>query len=259
MKKESENWKKEKMKKPKVSLILTTYNCKKNLMQTLENIRIQDYPNLEIVIKDGISTDGTLEIIKKYLALGMPIIWESKKDIGIYDAMNQGYKLSTGDIIAFFNDQFTVVDAITQLVNAIENQEAKCIGAHANLIYVDGERVVRYWRMKQGKIKNGWMPGHPTLFLKRSVYEQYGLYKTDYICAADYEFMVRVLKDSDNKLVYVDQTLVKMYYGGTSTSGLSSYLVSLKEGHRALKENSYMGAGIIDILRTFRVLSQFNK
>ena len=242
---------------PKVSLILTTYNCEEYLEQTLESIAKQDYENLEVVIKDGLSTDGTLEIIKRYQESGMFIVWESKKDIGIYDAMNQGYQLSTGDIIAFFNDQFTVDNAITLLVNAIKEGGMNCIGAHANLIYADGERIVRYWRMKQGKIKNGWMPGHPTLFLKRSIYEQYGLYKTDYKCSADYEFMVRILKNQENRLAYVDKTLVKMYYGGTSTNGLNSYLVSLKEGHRALIENGHLSATIIDVRRTLHVVLQF--
>ena len=241
----------------KVSLILTTYNCKNNLVQTLENIGKQDYPNIEIVIKDGMSSDGTLEVIKEYQNRGLPIIWESKKDTGIYDAMNQGYLLSTGDIIAFFNDQFTVDDAITQLVNTIKKQGENCIGVHANLIYADGEHIIRYWRMGRGKIKNGWMPGHPTLFLKRSVYEQYGLYKTDYICSADYEFMVRILKSKEDRLAYVDKTLVKMYYGGTSTSSLKSYIVSLKEGHRALKENNYRRCILVDTKRTIHVLSQF--
>lgn len=242
---------------PKVSLILTTYNCEEYLEQTLENISKQNYENLEIVIKDGLSTDGTLEIIKRFQESGMLIAWESKKDIGIYDAMNQGYQLSTGDIIAFFNDQFTVDNAITLLVNAIKEGGKNCIGAHANLVYINGEHIVRYWRMKEGKIKNGWMPGHPTLFLKRSIYEQYGLYKTDYKCSADYEFMVRVLKNQENRLAYVDKTLVKMYYGGTSTNGLNSYLVSLQEGHRALKENGYSCIFFIDFKRIGRVILQF--
>lgn len=247
------------MMNPKVSLILTTYNCKNHLRQTLENILLQDYDNLELVIKDGMSTDGTLNIIKEYQQKGMPIIWEAREDTGIYVAMNQGYALSSGDIIAFFNDQFTVADAITQLVDAIEKQGKNCIGVHANLIYADGDRIVRYWRMNQGKIKNGWMPGHPTLFLKRGVYEKYGLYKTDYKCAADYEFMVRGLKKQEDKLAYVDKTLVKMYYGGTSTNSLSSYIISLQEGHRALRENGYKQAWWIDFQRTIRVLLQFRK
>ena len=242
---------------PKVSLILTTYNCEEYLEQTLENIEKQDYENLEIVIKDGLSTDGTLEIIKRFQESGMPIIWESKKDIGIYDAMNQGYQLSTGDIIAFFNDQFSVDNAITILVNTIREGGENCIGVHANLVYTNGEHIVRYWRMKEGKIKNGWMPGHPTLFLKRSIYEQYGLYKTNYKCSADYEFMVRILKNQENRLAYVDKTLVRMYYGGTSTNSFQSYLVSLKEGQKALEENGYSFTYWIDFQRTVRVLKQF--
>ena len=103
----------------------------------------------------------------------------------------------------------------------------------------------------------GWMPGHPTLFLKREIYKKYGLYNPDYRIAADYEFMIRFLKDKSNRLAYLPKTIIRMYYGGTSTSSISSYLLSLKEGHRALKDNGIKGAFAIDIIRTCRVLMQF--
>lgn len=243
---------------PKVSLILTTYNCKEHLECTLQNIMQQDYANLEIIIKDGKSEDGTLEIIKKYQKAGLPIIWISQDDDGIYDAMNQGYLMSSGDFIVFFNDRFTRNDAISLLVQAIQDKGEECIGVHANLIYTEDEQVVRYWRMKEGKIRNGWMPGHPTLLLKREVFEQYGLFKINYKCSADYEFMARVFKERED-LAYVDKTLVRMYYGGTSTNGLNSYLLSLKESHRALKENGYHFIWFIDFIRIIRVLCQFGE
>ena len=101
------------------------------------------------------------------------------------------------------------------------------------------------------------MPGHPTLFLKREIYEKYGLYNPEYKIAADYEFMIRFLKDRENKLAYLPRTIIRMYYGGTSTCDTGSYLKSLKEGHRALKDNGVNGAFLIDFLRTCRVLLQF--
>ena len=240
----------------KVSVIMTTFNSRNHLKMTLESIRKQDYPFIEVVICDGGSTDGTLDIIREYAEIPeMNIIWKSEKDNGIYDAMNKGYIMSDGDIIVFFNDVFSRKDAVRMCVEAIEREE--CQGAHADLVYVEQNRIVRYWKMGKGKIRQGWMPGHPTLFLKREVYEKYGLYKTDYRVSADYEFMVRVLKNEAVKLAYIPEVIVNMFYGGTSTEGIQGYFISLKEGHRALEENGVRGAVFIDLKRTFRVLKQF--
>ncbi len=241
-----------------VSLILTTYNSEENLERTLESIEKQDYPAIEVVIKDGGSTDHTQEIIEAYAKTSKnEIKWITGKDNGIYDAMNQGYQISAGDIIVFFNDLFCEKSVISKMVQIID-EHPECVGAHADLVYATDEKVVRYWRMgPQKSLYLGWMPGHPTLFLKREIYEKYGLYNSDYRIAADYEFMIRFLKNKDNRLAYLPETIIKMYYGGTSTSSTGSYLLSLKEGHRALKDNGIKGAFIIDILRTCRVLRQF--
>lgn len=241
----------------KVSLILTTFNCADNLKRTLESIEKQDYPDIEVVIKDGGSTDSTLQVIKEYQEKStLQIRSVSQKDKGIYDAMNQGYRMSTGDIIAFFNDVFTEPSAVRKLVNAITEEY---VGTHADLVYKDGERIVRKWHMGKGTIYQGWMPGHPTLFLKREIFEKYGLFDTSYRISADYEFMIRFLKDKENQLAYVPETLVSMFYGGTSSGGLSNYIHSLLEGHRALKKNYIRIAWWIDIRRTMRVLRQFCK
>lgn len=246
----------------KVSLILTTYNSAENLKKTLKSIEEQDYENLEIVIKDGLSVDGTVEVIKEYAEKAKyEVIWTSGKDQGIFDAMNQGYRLSTGDIVAFFNDRFLTKDAVTRVVQAIteENSAGERIydGVHADLVYARDGKAVRYWKMGKGDIREGWMPAHPTLYLWRRVYEKYGLFNTDYKCSADYEFMVRILKDGEIRLVYIPQILVEMFYGGTSSNGIQSYLLSLKEAHRALRENHVKGSFVIDMKRSMRVLEQF--
>lgn len=241
-----------------VSLILTTYNSAENLARTLESIEQQDYPYIEVNIKDGGSTDDTLKIIKEYdHSSRHRVHYTTAPDQGIYDAMNQGYELATGEIIVFFNDLFLSADAVSKMVTLIE-ANPNCVGAHADLIYATDEKIVRYWKMgPQKSLYLGWMPGHPTLFLKREIYEKYGLYNTDYRIAADYEFMIRFLKDRGNRLCYLPETIIRMYYGGTSTSNTGSYLLSLKEGHRALTDNRIRGATLIDVLRTCRVLWQF--
>ena len=243
-----------------VSLILTTYNSAENLSKTLESIEAQDYPQIEVNIKDGGSTDNTVNIIKAYAESSHNAVhWITSKDKGIYDAMNQGYELSSGDIVVFFNDLFVASDAISQMMKVIE-ENPDCVGAHADLVYASEEKVIRYWKMgPQKSLYGGWMPGHPTLFLKREVYEKYGLYDVDYRIAADYEFMIRFLKEKQNRLAYLPKVIIRMYYGGTSTSSAGSYLLSLKEGHSALEKNGIRCAVIIDILRTCRVLLQFLK
>ena len=164
---------------PRVSLILTSYNCRENIEQTLKSIERQDYPQIEVIIVDGGSTDGTVEIVKEYAdKTKYNCKWISEKDKGIYDAMNKGYMLSQGDIIAFFNDLFLKCDAVSIMVNAIINENAD--GAHADLVYADGDKVKRYWHMGTGNIRQGWMPGHPALYLRREVYEKYGLYDISY-------------------------------------------------------------------------------
>lgn len=261
----------------KVSLLVTAYNVKEQLGITLRSIDGQDYGDLEVVIVDGGSTDGTVDVIREYAARqeraetsapgreeGRPqaartVRWISEPDNGLYDAMNKAWKMCTGDIVAVCNDRLCRADAVSRLVRAIEQGGESCVGAHADLVYVEGERVVRTWRMGEGSISDGWMPGHPALFLKREIYEKYGCYDTDYRCAADYEFMVRFLKDSRNRLAYVPEVLIAMFYGGTSNAGLSNYLVSFREGYRALRKNQVAHPFLITVRRTLRVLRQFER
>lgn len=242
----------------KVSLLLTTYNSAQNLPITLESIQSQTYKKIEVVIVDGASSDATILLIEQFAKnTALEVKWVSEPDKGLYDAMNKAYHMCTGDIIAVCNDRLCEKDAVALLVDAIEKSGKDCIGAHSDLVYVEGERIVRTWHMGQGSIRQGWMPGHPTLFLKREVYEKCGEYDITYHCAADYEFMVRFLKDEKNKLAYVPKVLISMFYGGTSNAGLRNYLVSFKEGYMALRTNGVKHPLMITLKRTWRVLRQF--
>ena len=239
-----------------VSLILTTFNCKDNLKKTLESIESQDYPNLEVVIKDGGSSDGTVGIIKEYEKRSrFTVKWTSMSDEGLYDAMNQGLSLSTGTVILFFNDRFTGNDVVSRCIQKMEQEGTD--GVHGDLVYAEEGVVRRYWKMGKGRIRSGWMPGHPTLFLRREIYEQYGNYDNTYKCSADFEFMVRILKDGKVKLSYIPEILVEMYYGGTSTQSAGAYGVSIREAHRALADNRIRFAWWVVFLRTIRTIPQF--
>ncbi|MCU6697648.1 glycosyltransferase family 2 protein [Laedolimicola ammoniilytica] len=244
------------MENPKVSIITTTYNDKENLKKIIAQVKNQDYENIEYVIVDGGSTDGTLEVIAEAAEyFGDRLKWISEKDKGIYDAINKGIRLSTGDILGCCFDQYAGPDVISKMVTIMEKEGTD--GVHGDLYYMEGDKVVRYWHQGQGNIRFGWMPGHPTLYLRKSVYDKYGLYKTDYRISADYEFMIRILKDDKVKLSYLPEVLIYMSHGGTSTNSLGAYLAGMKEGHRALRENGVRFAWFTDLCRTLRVLAQF--
>lgn len=244
------------MENPKVSIITTTYNDKENLKKIIAQVKNQDYENIEYVIVDGGSKDGTLEVIAEAAEyFGSRLKWISEKDKGIYDAINKGIRLSTGDILGCCFDQYAGPDVISKMVAIMEKEGTD--GVHGDLYYMEGDKVVRYWHQGQGNIRFGWMPGHPTLYLRKSVYDKYGLYKTDYRISADYEFMIRILKDDKVKLSYLPEVLIYMSHGGTSTNSLGAYLAGMKEGHRALRENGVRFAWFTDLCRTLRVLAQF--
>ncbi len=241
---------------PKVSVVTTTYNDIENLRRILSQVRLQSYPHIEHIVVDGGSTDGTVELLRE-AALGNEesFRWISEPDHGIYDAINKGIRMASGDIIGYCCDRYAHDQVVERMVDIMTREGTD--GVHGDLCYMDGERVVRTWKQGQGHIRSGWMPGHPTLYLRREVYERYGLYKTGYRISGDYEFMVRILYKNQVRLSYLPETLIYMSYGGTSNRSLGAYLESLKEGHRALKENGVPFACITDALRTFRVLAQF--
>lgn len=239
-----------------VSLVLTTFNCRENLLKTLASIENQDYPEIEVVIKDGGSSDGTLDVIKEYSQNShFSVKWASGADGGLYDAMNRGLSLSTGAVILFFNDRFTGNDVVSKCIRLMNEEGTD--GVHGDLVYAQDGVVKRYWKMGKGKVGSGWMPGHPTLFLRREIYDRYGDYDSSYQCSADFEFMIRILKDGKVSLSYIPEVLVEMYYGGTSTGSAGAYGVSIREAHRALTVNGIRFAWWVVFLRTLRTIPQF--
>ncbi|MBQ8527171.1 MAG: glycosyltransferase [Lachnospiraceae bacterium] len=242
----------------KVSVITMTYNDCTHLKQCAEQILKQNYDNLEYIIVDGGSTDGTKEYLEQLKAQhGEKVRYVSEPDEGLYDALNKGIRMATGDIVGLMCDEFANEHVVTDMVKVMQEQKAD--GIHGDLDYVQDGRTVRKWRMGNGTINAGWMPAHPTLYLKKEIYQNYGLYKTNYKIAADYEFIIRILKDGKTKLAYIPEVLVHMYHGETSasTGGLSNYMDSFFEARRALCENKMPHPTWTCIRRTFRVLAQF--
>ena len=226
---------------PKVSIITVCFNSETTIRDTLESVLSQDYPNIEYIIIDGGSTDKTLVIIKEYKDRIAQII--SEKDRGIYDAMNKGIQLATGEIVGMLNSDDTYINksAITELIQAM--LEAKTDSIFADLIIVDAKKpnqVLRLYDSSQfapHKFKFGWMPAHPTFFTKKNVYDTVGPYSLNYQISADYEMLVRILWVHKTSYTYFPQVLVKMKSGGTSTSGLSRNLLLNQEIVRACRAN----------------------
>ena len=241
---------------PKVSVVTTTYNDIENLKRILAEVKRQTYPNIEHIIVDGGSTDGTVDLLKE-LEEKEPgrISWMSEKDNGIYDAINKGIRMATGEIVGCCFDRYADEGVLMRMVEIIEKEGTD--GVHGDLCYMDGDRIVRKWHQGQGVIRSGWMPGHPTLYLKKEVYDRFGLYRTDYRISGDYEFMVRILYRKEVTLSYLPEILIYMSHGGTSTNSLGAYVESMMEGHRALVENHVPFAWVTDLCRVVRVLSQF--
>jgi glycosyltransferase involved in cell wall biosynthesis len=209
---------------PTVSIITVSFNSSRTIRDTIESVLSQDYGAIEYIIIDGRSTDGTIEIIREY---GDSIrTFVSEADGGIYDAMNKGLRLATGDIVGMLNSDDIYVDShvVTDMMGAMQRAGADAV--FADLLYVDRSdlgRIRRYYdssRWNPSRFRFGWMPAHPTLFVKRKLYIRCGLFSLDYRIAADFEMLVRLFHRGAASYTYVRRPVVKMRTGGLSTRGL---------------------------------------
>ena len=225
----------------KISLITATYNSADTIRDCLYSVVCQDYPDLEHIVVDGASGDGTHEILKKESAGRSGLRFVSEPDHGIYDALNKGIAMATGDVIGFLHsdDLLETPGTLTGIASCFSKNAAD--GVYGDLVYVvpsDPSRIVRYWKGKPYNAKlleAGWMPAHPTLFLKREVYEKYGGFDVSYRIAADYEFMLRILKDPAYRFTYLPKLLVRMRTGGASNRSLKNLLRKSAEDYRAMR------------------------
>lgn len=245
----------------KVSIITVVYNAAETVRDCLESVLGQTYPHLEYVVIDGGSTDGTADIVRSYGAKIAQFV--SEPDQGIYDAMNKGIALATGDIIGLLNadDLYRHADVIAHVVDRLNQTGSDAV--YSDMVYVDRvdtSRVVRYWRgglYPANGFLWGWMPAHPTLFLRRSVYEQYGLFTTALRSAADYELMVRVIHKHRIKLSYLNELTVMMRAGGISNQSLAHRLRANREDAEAWRLNELKPYFFTLWLKPLRKLGQF--
>ena len=227
----------------KISIITATYNSAKTLEVCMDSVLNQSYKNIEYIIIDGNSKDDTLTLIKSKAEIYSNIVFVSESDKGIYDALNKGIAKASGDVVGFVHSDDFLADlnVVSQIAEAFKAE--KIDGVYGNLHYVqfdDTEKIVRNWVSQSylPKLLNrGWMPAHPTLFLKREIYEKYGQFNLDYKIAADYDFILRIFKQKEHTFKYLPITITKMRVGGASNRSLKNLIQKTKEDFRALQTN----------------------
>jgi glycosyltransferase involved in cell wall biosynthesis len=225
----------------KVSIITVCFNSAKTIRDTIESVLSQDYPDVEYIVIDGGSNDQTLEIVKEYADRIAVIV--SEKDHGIYDAMNKGIALASGDIVGMLNSDDVYINqhAVSELIKMM--QDTKSDSVFADLVIVDPDnlnKVLRYYDssfFKPNKFRFGWMPAHPTFFVKKALYDKVGPYSLGYQISADYEMLIRLLWVQKASYAYLQKPVVRMRYGGASTADLSRNLLLNREIVQACKAN----------------------
>ncbi len=244
----------------KVSIITATFNSANTIVDTLESVRVQTYPTIEHIIVDGLSSDETLTIVNNAQRIEQVV---SEKDKGIYDAMNKGIALTNGDIIGILNsdDFYAHENVIQEVVEMFE--KTGCDAVYGNLIFVhpdNPKKILRKW-IAGGYDLNlflkGWMPPHPTFFVKKSIYDQLGNFNIALRSSADYELLLRFLYVNKIKVEYLHDVLVHMRSGGQSTKSFSNRIKAHKEDYMAWRLNGLTPKWYTLMLKPVRKIKQF--
>lgn len=226
----------------KISIITVCFNNAGTLGDTMNSVLAQSYPDLEYIVVDGGSTDGTVTMLREMEArFQNKMKWISEPDEGIYDAMNKGIRLATGDVIGFLNGDDYYYDAgvVADIASAFSQHPMDAV--HGNLSYISPSReVVRTWQgspYRPGAFQQGWNPAHPTFYCSKKCFEQYGLFDPSIGSAADFELMLRFIEKNRISTHYMDRFMVFMRTGGSSTAGLKAILRNTRQNQQAFKQN----------------------
>jgi len=248
----------------KISIITVCYNSEKYIRSAIESVLNQTYSDIEYIVVDGLSKDSTMGVVKSYEPLfDGRMKWVSEKDSGIYDAMNKGIAIATGDVVGILNsdDIYTYSGVIENVVRCFQKENLDAL--YSDLLYVSAnntDKIVRYWKSgyyKKNAFLWGWMPPHPTLFVKKDVYKKYGCFNTKFASAADYEFMLRIIHKEQVSLVYLPEISVKMRDGGESNQNLKNRIRGNKEDYEAWKINGLHPYWFTRYLKPMRKLLQY--
>ena len=245
----------------RVSIITIVRNNRATMEDCVKNVLSQSYKEIEYIVVDGGSNDGTIDIIQAYHERISQ--WISEPDQGIYDAMNKGIEMATGQVIGFLHssDVYAHPRVIEEVARVFEKSNASSV--YGDLQYVDKEnlnRVIRNWKSspyRHGKFRQGWMPPHPTFFVRKEIYEKYGYFNTDFRIAGDYELMLRFLERYRISAAYIPEVLVKMRWGGISNGGVKNILIKSYEDYRAWGMNDLNGGVHTILFKNLSKIPQF--
>lgn len=244
----------------KVSIITVVYNNVDTIKEAIESVINQTYHDIEYILIDGKSNDGTLEIIESYGDKISKVV--SEEDSGIYDAMNKGLSLSSGDIIGFINadDKIDNNEIIKNVVNHFIDDVDIVYG---DLIFVDrldSTKICRHWKagkFKKIKYKFGWMTPHPSTYIKKEIYEKYGSFDLRFKIAADYELMLRFMYKNNLRVKYLPEVIVRMRDGGISNNSLFNIFTANYEVFKSWKVNNLSVSPLIILIKPLLKLKQF--
>ena len=247
----------------KISLITVTFNSGGTLRDTIQSVLSQTYYDIEYIIVDGHSQDNTVDIIKEYEPwFDGRLKWISEKDQGLYDAMNKGFQMATGDMVGIINsdDLLAEATAIEKVIDCFEgHKDIDCV--YADLYYVsqyDTSKIVRHWITgKQRSFSKGWHPAHPTFYVKREIYSKYGLFDLDFKFAADFELMLRLVEKEHIRLFYLPEPLVRMRLGGTTSKNLTNIRKGNIECLNAFRKNGIPVSVLYPFYRLLPKLKQY--
>lgn len=247
------------MQNLKISLITVAYNAQNTIERCISSVLGQKFNNIQYIVIDGGSTDGTIQIINKYRENISVFI--SEPDNGVYDAMNKGIALADGDIIGTLNaDDFLADnDILAHVAEAFSQQDINIL--YGDLDFIDpGEKVVRKWRSgryRSGMFNWGWMPPHPTFYCRKALFANLGTYRLDYGSAADYELMLRFIHAYKANVFYLDKIMVKMFIGGISNKNVTNRVKALLYDLKAMRNNDILFPYITIIFKPLRKIVQF--
>ena len=225
----------------RVSIITVAFNAVRTIDATLTSVAKQTHPDVEHIVVDGGSTDGTLQVLYRHQAHLAQLV--SEPDQGIYDAMNKGLRMATGDVVGFLNADDVYADdgVLTRVAATMERENLEALYGDAQFVSPDNpDKPVRRYRsdrFRPERISWGWMPAHPALFLRRSIYARVGTFRTDYRIAGDFELVARVFQTGSLRHRYLPEVLVTMRTGGVSTGGWRNTLLLNQEVLRACRQN----------------------
>lgn len=243
-----------------ISIVTAVFDRVGTISDALRSVETQSYQNVEHIIQDGGSTDGTLDIIRQFDASSAQVV--SEPDSGIYNAINKGISRASGDVIGLMHsDDFFAHDfTLERVAKAFRDENVD--GVYGDLDYVsarNSSKIVRRWRSgpyRPDLLKRGWMPPHPTLYLRREVFDLWGLYDTSMSISADYEAMLRYLVRGNIRLAYIPEVLVKMRIGGESNRSVSHIVQKSREDYIALRRHGVGGINTL-LAKNFSKLGQF--